>query len=233
MLIAWCFVDQIFRFCWCVLLGAFVYYSHSYRSFLVACDIFDGSFLLLPIEPIFSVKFHCSKTENRTRGERLVHWYHSVSSFYGSTGVVGLGRFFSFLIHTQLLGLLGRGISPSQGRYQHTQQRKHRINAHIHPCLEWDSNPRSQLIPVFERVKTVHAWARAATVISHSVSYMRLIICTEASKAFWTYRTELRHVIMKSSWGRQIVLVVVIWLVPDVQTSAVGIDPLQRLQCWT
>jgi hypothetical protein len=47
---------------------------------------------------------------------------------------------FSFLILRQLVGLLGRGISPSQGRYLY----KHRINADIHPCLEWDSKPRSQ-----------------------------------------------------------------------------------------
>jgi hypothetical protein len=31
---------------------------------------------------------------------------------------------------TQTVGLLGRVISPSQGRYQHTRQHKHRINAH-------------------------------------------------------------------------------------------------------
>jgi hypothetical protein len=37
------------------------------------------------------------------------------------------------------VGLLGRGISPSQGRYLHTEQHKRRINAHRHPCLEWDS----------------------------------------------------------------------------------------------
>jgi hypothetical protein len=35
-------------------------------------------------------------------------------------------------------------ISPSQGRYLHTGQHKHRINAHRHPCLKWDSNPRFQ-----------------------------------------------------------------------------------------
>jgi hypothetical protein len=29
---------------------------------------------------------------------------------------------------------------PSQGRYLH----KHKINADIHACLDWDSNPRSQ-----------------------------------------------------------------------------------------
>jgi hypothetical protein len=36
------------------------------------------------------------------------------------------------------------GISPSQGRYLHTEQHKHRINAHRHTRLEWDSNPQSQ-----------------------------------------------------------------------------------------
>jgi hypothetical protein len=42
----------------------------------------------------------------------------------------GLGRFFSFLIYTQSVGLLGRGMSPSQGLYLHTEQHKHRISAH-------------------------------------------------------------------------------------------------------
>jgi hypothetical protein len=35
---------------------------------------------------------------------------------------VDLGRFFSFLIYTQSIGLPGRGISPLQGRYLHTVQ---------------------------------------------------------------------------------------------------------------
>jgi hypothetical protein len=47
---------------------------------------------------------------------------------------------FIFLILRQTIGLLWRGISPSQGRYL----RKHRINAEIHPCLVWDSSPQSQ-----------------------------------------------------------------------------------------
>jgi hypothetical protein len=51
---------------------------------------------------------------------------------------------FSFLIHAESVGLLGLGISPSQGPYLHIEQQKHRINVHRHPCLEWDSNPRSQ-----------------------------------------------------------------------------------------
>jgi hypothetical protein len=55
-----------------------------------------------------------------------------------------LAAFFSFLIWTQSVGPLGWGISLSQGRHHHTQQHKHRINAHWHQCLVWDSNPRSQ-----------------------------------------------------------------------------------------
>jgi hypothetical protein len=39
----------------------------------------------------------------------------------------------------QLVGLLGRGIIPTQGIYNTIQK-----NADTHPCLEWDSNPRSQ-----------------------------------------------------------------------------------------
>jgi hypothetical protein len=38
--------------------------------------------------------------------------------------LLGLGRIFNFLIYTQSVGLLGRGISPSQGRYLHTEQHK-------------------------------------------------------------------------------------------------------------
>jgi hypothetical protein len=75
-------------------------------------------------------------------------------SIYGSTALVDLGSFFSFLIYTQSVGLLGRGISPSQGRYLHKKKHQHRINAHRHPCIEWESNPRA---PAFERGKTVHA----------------------------------------------------------------------------
>jgi hypothetical protein len=65
-----------------------------------------------------------------------------------------LGRFFSFLSHTQSVGLLGCVVNPSQGRYLHTEQHKHRINAHKHPCLEWDFE---STISSFERAKTVHA----------------------------------------------------------------------------
>jgi hypothetical protein len=65
-------------------------------------------------------------------------------SIYGSLDFVELGRFSVSRSFTQSVGLLGRGISPSQGRYLHTGQHKYRTNAHIHPYLEWNSNPRSQ-----------------------------------------------------------------------------------------
>jgi hypothetical protein len=46
----------------------------------------------------------------------------------------------------QSVGLLGRVISPSQGRYLHTGQHKLRKKrTHRHPYFEWDSNSRSQL----------------------------------------------------------------------------------------
>jgi hypothetical protein len=35
------------------------------------------------------------------------------SSTNGATALVDLGRFYSFLIHTQSVGILGRGISPA------------------------------------------------------------------------------------------------------------------------
>jgi hypothetical protein len=40
--------------------------------------------------------------------------------FYDSIALVGLGRFFSSLIYTQSVRILGQGISPSQGCYLHT-----------------------------------------------------------------------------------------------------------------
>jgi hypothetical protein len=60
-------------------------------------------------------------------------WFHSP--------LLDLGSFFSFSIYTQSVGLLGQGISLSQGRYLHTGQHKHRIKAHTQPRLEWYSNP--------------------------------------------------------------------------------------------
>jgi hypothetical protein len=51
---------------------------------------------------------------------------------------MALQPLFSFFI-LNTVGVPGRGISPSHGRYLHTQNNKHR-----YPCLEFDSKPRSQ-----------------------------------------------------------------------------------------
>jgi hypothetical protein len=50
--------------------------------------------------------------------------------FFGSTALVGLNGLFGSIIYTQSVGLLGRGVSPSQGRYLHTGQHKHRTPGH-------------------------------------------------------------------------------------------------------
>jgi hypothetical protein len=56
--------------------------------------------------------------------------------------------FFSFLISTESVGLLGRRISPSQGCYLNTGQckRQNKRTQYRHACFEWDSNPRSQCL---------------------------------------------------------------------------------------
>jgi hypothetical protein len=79
---------------------------------------------------------------------------------YDCTALVGLGRFFGFLIYTQSVGLLGLEIIPSQGSYLHIEQHKHTIK-------EQTPMPRMGFeltIQVFERTKTVHAVDHAATV---------------------------------------------------------------------
>jgi hypothetical protein len=75
--------------------------------------------------------------------------------------LLDLGRFSVFWSSTHSVGLLGRGISPSQGRYLHTGQHKHIIKAQTSmPQVRFEPT-----IQAFERVKTVHALDRAVTVI--------------------------------------------------------------------
>jgi hypothetical protein len=75
-------------------------------------------------------------------------WQHSTFFSMALPAHSGPRSLTQFRNHfTQTVGLLGRVTSPSQGRYLNTGQHKHRINtSHTtkHPCLEWDSKPRSQ-----------------------------------------------------------------------------------------
>jgi hypothetical protein len=66
---------------------------------------------------------------------------------------------------SQTVGLLGRVIRPSQGRYLHTGQHKHRINVYTYQIsMPWVGFEAT--IPASERAKTVHVLDRAATVTS-------------------------------------------------------------------
>jgi hypothetical protein len=66
-----------------------------------------------------------------------------------------------FLNLRQSVGLLGRGISPWQGRYLTQTQNKYTQTSMLQVGFQL-------MIPVFERAKTFHALDRPATVIGLS-----------------------------------------------------------------
>jgi hypothetical protein len=127
-------------------------------------------------------------------------------SVCGSTALVDFGRFLSFIICTQFVGLPGRGISPSQGNCVH------RRNSH-------PSMPRVGLEPtilVFERAKTVHA---AATVIVRDRFAFRISIHKSPHQSFdslLSYRSASRVALCRvvSSHGPHCLLAPVQTLVP-------------------
>jgi hypothetical protein len=72
----------------------------------------------------------------------------------GAQGICETLRFNSVSkSYRQSVGLLGRGISSSQGLYLNTGQHKHRINTYTHrtsmPCVGFEP-----MIPASERAKT-------------------------------------------------------------------------------
>jgi hypothetical protein len=112
---------------------------------------------------------------------------------------VDLGRFFSFLIYTQSVGLLGQEISPSQGRYLHkTTQTQNKRTHTSTPRVGFEAqNKRTQTsmpqvgfestIPVFERAKTVRALDRAVTVlgtVTHKPAHKYQFQLCNASRDF-------------------------------------------------
>jgi hypothetical protein len=84
-----------------------------------------------------------------------------------------LGCFFSFLFIYAVGRTPGMGISPSQGSYLHTEQHK---QYKIH-TIETSMNlvGFKPIIPAFERAKTIHAFDRAAAVISHTTIHKEII----------------------------------------------------------
>jgi hypothetical protein len=91
-------------------------------------------------------------------------------------------------------------MSPSLGRYLHTELHEQK-NAYRHPCLEWDSNPRS------EREETVHALDRAATAIGTKHVYecriFMHILCIHICN-YIQLKIELRLQIISLQYGYSI-----------------------------
>jgi ATP-dependent RNA circularization protein (DNA/RNA ligase family) len=81
---------------------------------------------------------------------------------------VDLGHFFSSLIHTRSVGLLGQVISKSRGRYLQTGQYKQ--NKRTQKSMPWVGFEPT--IAALERAKTVHALDSAVTVIGFPHVYI-------------------------------------------------------------
>jgi hypothetical protein len=94
----------------------------------------------------------------------IFHFIHSFIHQWLYSPLLGPGLFFSFVIFfTQTVGLLGRVISTSQGRYLHTGQHKQNKRTEtFRPSVGFEP-----MISAFEGAKIVHALDRAATVISN------------------------------------------------------------------
>jgi hypothetical protein len=114
--------------------------------FMTATRTFQSVSIKTRICLDFGVHSLAKSKEWRTDDTQSASFYSFIHSSMAVQPYVGPDLFFSFVIFfTQAVRLLGRVISPSQGRCLHTGQHKHIINAHRYPCFEWDSKPRSQL----------------------------------------------------------------------------------------
>jgi hypothetical protein len=124
-----------------------------------------------PLSHKFPSKLYCVETSLCNFPMRFTDYaYESLvaspsvhPSNYGSAALLDLSRFFSFLIYTHSVGLLGRG-SASRMAATCTQNKCTQISmsrARLEPT-----------IPVLEWVKTVHTSDRAATVICWSWYYL-------------------------------------------------------------
>jgi hypothetical protein len=79
--------------------------------------------------------------------------------------LLDLGRFFSFLIYTQSVGLLGRGISPSQGRYLSRDFLIKHLHAFLFPSLDLRLQITVKLFPFLTNEALCHegVWGSGCT----------------------------------------------------------------------
>jgi hypothetical protein len=88
------------------------------------------------ISQLYNTRFFGFSSDNRNRIHSFIHRSFIHQCLYSP--LLGPDLFFSFIISfTQSVGLLG--WSPRRKAATYTAQHTHR-----HPCLEWDSNSRSQ-----------------------------------------------------------------------------------------
>jgi hypothetical protein len=120
---------------------------------------------------------------------------------YGFTALCwNLAAFSDSYFFTQSVGLLGQGIRPSQGRYLHTGQHKHRITAHTHPFLKWDSNPRSQCLSGRRQFMPQTAWPlwsaiwrHTSTIQNFGFNFWPHILCSNRRTAERAVETDWRE----------------------------------------
>jgi hypothetical protein len=110
---------------------------------------------------------------------------------YSEKTLLDLYRFFSFLIFHTVHKTLWKGDQPIARplpAHTHTVQHRHRINAYRHPCLKWNSNPRSSVLARRERV---YASDSAATMIGVFFYYYygstALCLALVAFLVSWSY----------------------------------------------
>jgi hypothetical protein len=107
----------------------------------------------------------------------LLYYYFYYYYYYDSTALcLAVDTFSVSWSYTQSIGLLGWGISPSQGLYLRIEQHTHRIKAQN--TESHDVRVRTTIL-VFERAKTIHATDRAAAVIPRG--FLIKILCFAAA----------------------------------------------------
>jgi hypothetical protein len=85
-----------------------------------------------------------SKCPISLRSEHPISTYLRGIYLWLYSPLLDIVRFFSLLIFYTVGKTPWMGISPSQCRYLHTWQHKHRIDAQRHPWQKWDLTSRSQ-----------------------------------------------------------------------------------------